>query len=166
MTDEPNVSERKQAMGFFTITIVIEDASMSKQHIRSLLGHAMNLNYFTWILIIGLVEQQMLISISIPSHHQMQQPCRMLPREDNTISWLGTPVNSCDIHGIDRAHMLWTNRLTPWATNPRKEYLSNVGVLSHLELKSSKMETHCFSTFMTNVTYNHHTTILKFGHIS
>ncbi len=52
---EPNVDEKKRAMGFSTIVTLVP--STSKASHRQVLGQVMDLNCLTWIVNLGMVEQ-------------------------------------------------------------------------------------------------------------
>ncbi|PTQ47194.1 hypothetical protein MARPO_0008s0049 [Marchantia polymorpha] len=55
---EPNADERERAMGF--LTGVTAASSVSEASRRQVLGQAMDLNYLTWIVSLGLAEQRRL----------------------------------------------------------------------------------------------------------
>ncbi len=60
---EPNIDERERAMGFPTrVTLV---PSISEVSCRQVLGQAMDLNYLTWIVSIGMAEQCQIKATSI-----------------------------------------------------------------------------------------------------
>jgi hypothetical protein len=60
---EPNVDERKCAMGF--PTRVTSVPSISKASRRQVLGQAMDLHCLTWIVSLGMVEQCRLKTTSV-----------------------------------------------------------------------------------------------------
>jgi hypothetical protein len=60
---EPNVDERERVMGF--PIVVTSVPSISKASRRQVLGQAMDLNYLTWIVSLGMVEQHRLKATSV-----------------------------------------------------------------------------------------------------
>jgi hypothetical protein len=60
---EPNANERKRAMGF--PTRVTSVPSIFETSRRQVLGHAMDLNYLTWIISLGTTEQRRFRTTSV-----------------------------------------------------------------------------------------------------